>query len=143
MDHTNISSIKSRKPKKRVGHGIGSGKGGHTTGRGAKGQKGREKVRAHFEGGQMPFYKRVPKGRGFKSLEDTLEITVSKLNKFPDGTTLSRESLIRSFGNKSLKYKDVKVIGGSGKLTKKLNFNGVRFTKSARELVIGCLGKIF
>ncbi|KRT67687.1 MAG: 50S ribosomal protein L15, large subunit ribosomal protein L15 [candidate division WWE3 bacterium CSP1-7] len=47
--------------KKRVGRGYGSGKGGHTTGRGAKGQKVRNRVRSSFEGGQIPLARRLPR----------------------------------------------------------------------------------
>jgi len=142
MDLSKIPSIKSHKSKKRVGHGIGSGKGGHTTGRGAKGQKVRNKVRAHFEGGQMPFYKGVPKARGFKSLKDTLEITTTQLNRFVNGETLSRQSLIKLFGSKSSKYKDVKIIKGDKELTKKLNFMGVKFSAAARETVTTLSGNV-
>ncbi|MPY92699.1 MAG: 50S ribosomal protein L15 [Acidimicrobiia bacterium] len=53
----------NRRPK-RVGRGIG-GKGGKTAGRGTKGQKARDTIRAGFEGGQMPLQRRVPKLRGF------------------------------------------------------------------------------
>uniref|UniRef100_A0A831Z1B9 50S ribosomal protein L15 n=1 Tax=candidate division WWE3 bacterium TaxID=2053526 RepID=A0A831Z1B9_UNCKA len=49
--------------KKRVGRGYGSGKGGHTTGRGAKGQKVRGRIRATFEGGQLPLVRRLPRQR--------------------------------------------------------------------------------
>ena len=55
----------ARKPRMRVGRGIGSGKG-KTAGRGVKGQKSRTGVSIHgFEGGQMPLYRRIPK-RGFR-----------------------------------------------------------------------------
>ena len=55
-----------RGAKKRVGRGYGSGKGGHTTGRGAKGQKARGKVKPTFEGGQLPLVRRIPKKGGFR-----------------------------------------------------------------------------
>lgn len=53
--------------KKRVGRGYGSGKGGHTTGRGAKGQKVRGKIKLVFEGGQLPLVRRLPRRGGFRS----------------------------------------------------------------------------
>ena len=56
----------SRRPKRRVGRGIG-GHGGKTAGRGMKGQKARGKIPVGFEGGQMPMHMRVPKMRGFKN----------------------------------------------------------------------------
>jgi len=54
----------TRRGKKRVGRGYGSGKGGHTTGRGAKGQNVRNKVRSTFEGGQLPLVRRLPRRGG-------------------------------------------------------------------------------
>ena len=56
----------SRKAPKRVGRGIG-GKGGKTAGRGTKGQKARNTIRAGFEGGQLPIQQRLPKLRGFNN----------------------------------------------------------------------------
>ncbi|NIT03832.1 hypothetical protein GTO10_02770 [Candidatus Saccharibacteria bacterium] len=56
-----------KKAKKRVGRGYGSGRGGHTVGRGSKGQKARGSVKPTFEGGQLPLVKRLPKKGGFKS----------------------------------------------------------------------------
>ena len=70
----NIKKIK--KPKMRVGRGIGSGKG-KTSGRGVKGQKSRSGVAIKsFEGGQMPLYRRLPK-RGFNSFNKS---KIGKLN---------------------------------------------------------------
>ena len=63
----NSINFSSHKPKKRLGRGIGSGKG-KTSGRGVKGQKSRSGVAIKsYEGGQMPLYRRLPK-RGFNSL---------------------------------------------------------------------------
>ena len=69
---------KIKKPKLRVGRGIGSGKG-KTSGRGVKGQKSRSGVAIKsFEGGQMPLYRRLPK-RGFNPIEKK-NITILNLN---------------------------------------------------------------
>ncbi len=65
MELSKLSKV-VRKAKKRIGRGYGSGKGGHTVGRGAKGQKARSKVRSTFEGGQLPLARRIPKKGGFK-----------------------------------------------------------------------------
>src|SRR6266550_4585231 len=68
-DDLNLSNLKpaqARKDRKRIGRGLGSGKGRYS-GRGIKGQKARSgshKMRAGFEGGQMPIYMRLPKQRG-------------------------------------------------------------------------------
>ncbi len=66
MDLASLTKI-TQKPKKRVGRGYGSGKGGHTTGRGAKGQKVRGRLRPTFEGGQLPLVRRLPRRGGFRS----------------------------------------------------------------------------
>ena len=79
----NSSGAKNKENKKRVGRGIGSGKG-KTSGRGHKGQKSRSGVAIKsFEGGQMPLYRRLPK-RGFKSINKTkiALINLFKLEKF-------------------------------------------------------------
>ena len=63
------TKVKTKETKKRIGRGIGSGKG-KTSGRGVKGQKSRSGVAIKsFEGGQMPLYRRLPK-RGFNSLNN-------------------------------------------------------------------------
>ena len=56
----------SRRPKRRVGRGIG-GNGGKTAGRGSKGQGARDTVPVGFEGGQTPLHRRTPKAKGFKN----------------------------------------------------------------------------
>ena len=72
------TKIKLNKPKKRVGRGIGSGKG-KTSGRGVKGQKSRSGVAIKsFEGGQMPLYRRLPK-RGFNPIKKS-NIAISNLD---------------------------------------------------------------
>ena len=71
------------KYKKRVGRGIGSGRG-KTSGRGHKGQKSRSGVAIKgFEGGQMPLYRRLPK-RGFKSIHNKNDIAVMNVSKIQD-----------------------------------------------------------
>ncbi len=73
---------------KRVGRGYGSGKGGHTSGRGTKGQKAREKVRIFFEGTKMKksLIKRLPFQRGKNKMKplsaDALPVDISVLNNF-------------------------------------------------------------
>ena len=70
------SNLKIKSPKKRIGRGIGSGKG-KTSGRGVKGQKSRSGVAIKsFEGGQMPLYRRLPK-RGFNPIN---KIKIAKIN---------------------------------------------------------------
>ena len=79
------NTVKITTPKKRVGRGIGSGKG-KTSGRGVKGQKSRSGVAIKsFEGGQMPLYRRLPK-RGFNSInkKKIAKINLDQLQSFLD-----------------------------------------------------------
>ncbi len=118
-----------KRDRKRIGRGQGSGKGSHTTGRGAKGQKIRDKVHLYFEGGQLPITKRLPHQKGFKS-KGTLwdaAIKLSSLNVFEDGF----EVTIKSLKDKKIigqGVRRVKIIGG-GVLEKKLVFKGILLTK--------------
>ena len=85
----------SKKAPKRVGRGNGSGLG-KTAGKGHKGQNARSGggVRPGFEGGQMPLYRRLPK-RGFTNIfaKEYVEVNVSRLNIFEDGTEVTPEVL--------------------------------------------------
>lgn len=79
------------RPKKRVGRGIGSGKGGHTSSRGQKGQWSRQgaNVPLWFEGGQLPLVKRLPMLRGKGLLKPTsriVSLTLKDLNTLDAGT---------------------------------------------------------
>src|SRR6266566_1542344 len=104
-DELNLTSLKpaqSRKDRKRVGRGIGSGKGRYS-GRGIKGQKSRagsHKMRAGFEGGQMPIYMRLGKQRGSTSKDAmpigpfrtfTQAVNVRDLERFDAGTDVTIE----------------------------------------------------
>ena len=71
LNLSNLKPAQARKDRKRVGRGLGSGKGRYS-GRGIKGQKSRagsHKMRAGFEGGQMPLYMRIGKLRGSTSAD--------------------------------------------------------------------------
>lgn len=86
----------SRKKKHRHGRGRGS-RHGESAGRGNKGQKKRSRVPLYFEGGQTPFYRRVPK-RGFHHhvSREVQEINVHSLNRFDEGDELSPQDLIEA-----------------------------------------------
>src|SRR3979409_225747 len=96
LNLTSLKPAQSRKDRKRVGRGIGSGKGRYS-GRGIKGQKSRagsHKMRAGFEGGQMPIYMRLPKLRGSTSKDampigphrtKTWSVNVRDLERFDAG----------------------------------------------------------
>ncbi len=134
MDLSNLKTVKNKSKAKRLGRGYGSGKGGHTVGRGTKGQKSRKghKIAVGFEGGQVPLYKRLPQIGGFKGYKKTLSIRLSELNKIDDGSevtpdVLARKKIIRNPGRGG-----VKIIGG-GSLKKKLILKGFTFSKGAYE----------
>ena len=88
----------SRKDRKRLGRGIGSGQG-KTAGKGHKGQNARSGggVRLGFEGGQTPLYRRLPK-RGFTnfSRKEYAVVNLDALNRFAEGTEVTPELLIET-----------------------------------------------
>lgn len=135
------------KRKKRVGRGYGSGKGGHTSGRGQKGQKSRSHIGVLFEGIKVKksLIKRIPLMRGkgkFKSGNKPLIVKLAYLNILPAGTKVSVESLVKGGIIKrddALKY-GVKILGG-GKLEKKLTV-ALPISKSAAKVVEKAGGKV-
>ncbi len=132
----------SKKVRTRVGRGLGSGLG-KTAGRGHKGQNSRAGggVRAGFEGGQMPLYRRLPK-RGFynKFGKDYAEVNISDLNRFEDGAVVDPVALIESGILKNVR--DGVRILGNGELTKSLTVIANGFTKSAEEKIQTAGGKV-
>src|SRR5438045_4708290 len=131
-ERLNLSSLKpaqARKDRKRVGRGLGSGKGRYS-GRGIKGQKSRSgshKMRVGFAGGQMPIYMRLGKQRGATSKDampigpfrtSTVPVNVGALDRFDDGAEVTPESLVEIGLIKNTKT-DVKLLGG-GELKKRL-----------------------
>lgn len=129
------------KRSKRVGRGIGSGKGGHTIGKGTKGHKtrsGYKEPRPGFEGGQMPLSRRIPKLKGFsrgylKIKERNYILRTMDLNVFVDNSKIDINAL---FEKKlvSNKAKTVKIIL-KGELKKKLNIEGIAISKGAKAAV--------
>jgi len=132
----------SKKPRRRVGRGIGSGLG-KTAGRGHKGQKSRAGGyhKVGFEGGQMPLQRRLPK-RGFKShnLKFNGEISLTSLELL--GQDEVDLVMLKAAGLVSQLVKNVKVIK-SGELTRKVVLKGIGATagaKAAIEAAGGSLG---
>ena len=134
------NNIKVKRPKKRLGRGIGSGKG-KTSGRGVKGQKSRSGVAIKsFEGGQMPLYRRLPK-RGFNPInkKKIAKINLDQLQNFVDKKRIDPSNLINleslkknNIINKSyLKFK----ILGNGKLTSKIDIEVDYSSISAKEKI--------
>lgn len=137
MKLSNLPKTTQRK-KKRLGRGYGSGKGGHTVGRGTKGQKSRgtRKVHLGFEGGQIPLYKKLPKIGGFRSLRQgyAFSINLKDLNIFRDGSKVTPESLVQKKIIKRVPRGGVKILSG-GDLEKKLIFSGFSYSKVAKEKI--------
>ncbi len=147
-DDLTLSSLKPtqrRKPRKRVGRGLGSGKGRYA-GRGIKGQKARSgshNLRPGFEGGQMPIYMRLGKQRGPYSKDAmpigphrtrTVAVNVADLERvFDDESDVTVEALVEKRLVKNTRD-DVKVLG-NGDLKKKLRVAAHGFSASAREKI--------
>jgi len=140
-----LNSIKpgagAKKPRRRVGRGIGSGLG-KTAGRGHKGQKSRAGGyhKVGFEGGQMPLQRRLPK-RGFKSqsAKYNAEITLAELQRLGaaevDLLTLKQAKLVGEM------TKNVKVIK-SGELSLKVALSGIAATAGAKAAIEAAGGSV-
>ncbi|MCH2608054.1 MAG: 50S ribosomal protein L15 [Limisphaerales bacterium] len=129
----------SKHRRKRIGRGPGSGRGGHTSTRGQKGQGSRSgsSTRPGFEGGQLPLARRLPK-RGFNNKKfATLYIPVNleSLNQFDDGATVD-EAALRAAGLVNGRGDGVKILG-QGELEKKLTVKAAAFSASARAAIEG------
>ena len=134
------NNVRVKIPKKRLGRGIGSGKG-KTSGRGVKGQKSRSGVAIKsFEGGQMPLYRRLPK-RGFNPINKNkiAKINLDQIQSFLDKKRINPENQINleilkksKIINKSyLKYK----ILSNGSLTTKINIEADFSSDSAKDKI--------
>jgi large subunit ribosomal protein L15 len=141
---SNLQPAQPREDRKRVGRGMGSGKGRYS-GRGIKGQKSRagsHMMRAGFEGGQMPLTMRIPKLRGSTSKDAmpvgpfrtyTQPVNLKDLDRFAAGEEVTPESL-KAKGLIRTVRKDVKLLG-VGDLTKKLKITVHAASATAREKV--------
>ena len=154
-DELNLSTLKPaqpRKERKRVGRGLGSGKGRYS-GRGIKGQKSRagsHKLPAGFEGGQMPIDMRLPKLRGNTSADAmpigpfrtyTQPVNLRSLEeRFAAGEEVTPETL-KAKGLIRKVSVDVKILG-VGELTKKLSVSAHGFSKTAREKIEAAGGTV-
>ena len=134
------TTVKIVASKKRVGRGIGSGKG-KTSGRGVKGQKSRSGVAIKsFEGGQMPLYRRLPK-RGFNPINKSkiAKINLDQLQSFVDKKRINPESFIsletlklnKIINKKYLKFK----ILANGTLTTKIDIEADFSSITAKEKI--------
>ena len=129
---------KRNKPKKRLGRGIGSGKG-KTSGRGHKGQKSRSGVAIKsFEGGQMPLYRRLPK-RGFNPIKkiNIGKINLGKIQYFIIKNSISNKDkinleLLKKLNIVNKKSAKLKILG-SGEIKDKITIEANFFSKSAKD----------
>ena len=144
----NKLATKFKKSKKRVGRGIGSGKG-KTSGRGHKGQKSRSGVAIKsFEGGQMPLYRRLPK-RGFKSLSLKKNIAVINLSRIQEIITKQKNTTVDKISLSNLqksnvinkKYNKLKLLG-TGELKEKFDIEVNAISKTAKEKIEKIGGKV-
>jgi large subunit ribosomal protein L15 len=154
-DELNLHTLKpaqARKDRKRVGRGLGSGKGRYS-GRGIKGQKARSgshKLPAGFEGGQMPIDMRLGKLRGNTSADArpvgpfrtyTQPVNLRDLEqRFEAGAEVTIEALLEMGLIRNTRI-DVKILG-SGELTKKLAVTAHAFSASAREKIEAAGGSV-
>ena len=123
---------------KRLGRGYGSGVGGHTVGRGTKGQKSRtgHKSLIFFEGGNVAFFRRMPKYKGFnqsRKIENSV-VNLGTLGKnFKAGETVSVDSLMEK-GIIKKNTKNVKILA-KGELKIKLIVDGIELSSSAKTKI--------
>jgi large subunit ribosomal protein L15 len=151
LNLSNLKPASPRKDRKRIGRGMGSGKGRYA-GRGVKGQKARSgsnKMRAGFEGGQMPIYMRLGKQRGPYSKDAmpmgphrtvTAAVNLRELDRFDEGAEVTPESLSERGLIRSTRL-DVKILG-HGELKKKLSVTAHYFSASAREKIEAAGGSV-
>jgi len=136
MDLHSLKPAEGSKHRKiRVGRGRASGKG-KTAGRGHKGQMSRAGAthKPLFEGGQMPYYRKLPK-RGFTNInsKEILPVNLDALNVFEDGAEVTIE-LLKEKGLVNGRFDGVKVLG-SGNVEKKLTVKVNAFSASAKEKI--------
>jgi large subunit ribosomal protein L15 len=151
LNLSNLQPAQPREDRKRVGRGPGSGKGRYS-GRGIKGQKSRagsHKMRAGFEGGQMPIYMRIGKLRGSTSKDAmpigpfrtyTHPVNLRDLDRFDAGAEVTPESLVEKGILKNTKT-DVKLLG-TGEVSKKLTIRVHAISASAREKIEAAGGSV-
>lgn len=132
----------SRKARKRVGRGDGSGHGTYS-GRGSKGQKSRAgfRMKPGFEGGQLPLIKSLPRKRGFTNIFRTeySVVSLTSLNSFEAGSEVNPEMLVSAGIVKNLQ-KPVKVLA-NGEINHSLSVKAHKFSAAARAKIEAAGGK--
>lgn len=138
MDLSNLKPAEgSTKNRKRIGRGQGSGRGGTST-RGHKGAKSRSgySQKIGFEGGQMPLYRRIPKG-GFKNINrvEYVGINLDVLQKLADDKGISSVDVNVLIDNGLAQKRDLIKILGRGELTTKIDVTAHAFSKTALQAI--------
>ena len=143
QQHTLTPAKGTRRPRKRVGRGDGSGHGSFS-GRGMKGQKSRSGggVRLGFEGGQLPLIKKLPSMRGFTNIfrKEYHVVNISSLAGLPAGTEVTPRKLVELGVVKKLR-RPVKILG-RGELEVSLVVEAHKFSRSAREKIEAVGGSV-
>ena len=133
----------SRRPRKRIGRGNGSGHGTYS-GRGSGGQKSRAgyKIRPGFEGGQLPLIKRLPRKRGFTNIFRIKYSTVSvgKLSIFESGSEVTPEKMVDAGVIKSLRQ-PIKILA-DGDISHSLLVKAHKFSASAKAKIEAAGGTV-
>ncbi len=131
--------IKLVKRVKRRGQGYGSGKGGHTVGRGQKGQRSRGKGKPGImhEGGRIPIHRKIPKnrGRGFKPVHEYTSVNLKtlavKIEKAGLKIRVINPKILQQLGFRP--SKDGYKIYGRAEVKHKFKLAGVKFTKGVKD----------
>jgi len=133
----------SRKARKRVGRGDGSGHGTYS-GRGCKGQKSRAgyRMKPGFEGGQLPLIKRLPRKRGFTNIFriEYSVVNLARLNVFEPESEVDPEKLVTAGIVKSLR-RPVKILG-EGDIDRPLSVKAHKFSAAARAKIEAAGGTV-
>ncbi len=143
QQHLMTSPKGSKKNRKRVGRGDGSGSGTYS-GRGLKGQKSRsgKGLMTKFQGGQLSLLKRLPSIRGFNNIfrQEYSIVNVGELSMFPPDSEVTPELLAQVGFVKNLKY-PVKILG-RGEIDVAISISAQRFSASAREKIESAGGMV-
>lgn len=144
--HNLAAAPGSHRNRKRLGRGPGSGTG-KTSGKGHKGIKARAGHhgpgggKPHFEGGQMPLTRRLPK-RGFTNpfrVESQI-VRLDQLDRIPEGTEITRESLLEAGLIRDAK--GAAKLLANGRLTRAVTVRGVKTSASVREKIVAAGGRV-
>ena len=149
MDLSNLKPAKgSTRKRKRIGRGVGSGYGGHSSTKGNKGQKSRSgaSIPDWFEGGQMPLQRRIPKyGFTNRNRKEYRPVNISKIQELVTSGALDKTAVItpESLGGVGLiSKKDLVKILGKGTIEASVDVTAHAFSASAKEKIEAAGGKV-